>query len=72
MAQLACPLLLTEISHPQHRGRVTAIYNCLWNVGALINSWISFGTQNIPNDWSWRIPTLIQALPSLIQLSFIW
>ncbi|ETN40064.1 uncharacterized protein HMPREF1541_04339 [Cyphellophora europaea CBS 101466] len=72
MAQLASPLLLTEICHPQHRGRVTAIYNCLWNVGALVNSWISFGTQNIPSDWSWRIPTLIQAVPSLIQLAFIY
>jgi MFS family permease len=34
LAQLACPVLLTEICHPQHRGIVTAIYNCLWNLGA--------------------------------------
>jgi MFS family permease len=72
LAQLSAPLLLTEICHPQHRGRVTAVYNCLWNVGALICSWISFGTQNIDNDWAWRTPTLIQALPSVIQLMFIW
>ncbi|KAI7099534.1 hypothetical protein KC352_g38188, partial [Hortaea werneckii] len=39
LAQLSSPLLLTEICHPQHRGRVTAVYNCLWNVGALICSW---------------------------------
>lgn len=72
LAQLSAPLLLTEIAHPQHRGRITAVYNCLWNVGALICSWISFGTQNIDNNWAWRIPTLIQALPSVIQLCFIW
>lgn len=35
MAQMASPVLLTEICHPQHRGKVTAIYNCLWNLGAL-------------------------------------
>lgn len=35
LAQMASPLLLTEICHPQHRGPVTAIYNCLWNLGAL-------------------------------------
>lgn len=35
LAQMASPVLLTEICHPQHRGRVTAIYNCLWNLGAL-------------------------------------
>ena len=72
LAQLSSPLLLTEICHPQHRGRVTAIYNCLWNVGALICSWISFGTQNINNNWAWRTPTLIQALPSVICITFIW
>ncbi|KAF2834947.1 general substrate transporter [Patellaria atrata CBS 101060] len=72
MAQLSSPLLLTEICHPQHRGRVTAIYNCLWNVGAIINTWLTFGTKRIPSDWSWRIPTIIQALPSIVQLCFIW
>lgn len=34
-AQLASPMLLTEICHPQHRGPVTAVYNCLWNLGNL-------------------------------------
>lgn len=34
-SQMTSPLLLTELAHPQHRGPVTAIYNCLWNVGAL-------------------------------------
>lgn len=72
LAQLSAPMLLTEICHPQHRARITAVYNCLWNVGALICSWISFGTQYIDNGWSWRIPTLIQALPSVIQLMFIF
>jgi sugar porter (SP) family MFS transporter len=72
LAQSSAPLLLTEICHPQHRARITAVYNCLWNVGALICSWISFGTQYIDNGWSWRIPTLIQALPSVIQLLFIF
>jgi len=35
LTQMASPVLLTEICHPQHRGKVTAIYNCLWNLGAL-------------------------------------
>lgn len=26
----ATPLLITEISHPRHRGRATTIYNTLW------------------------------------------
>ena len=72
LAQLSSPLLLVEICHPQHRGRVTAIYNCLWSFGALICAWVSFGTQHINGNWSWRIPTLLQVFPSVIQFSFIW
>ncbi|KAF2742201.1 general substrate transporter [Sporormia fimetaria CBS 119925] len=72
LAQLSSPLLLTELCHPQHRGRVTAIYNCLWNVGAIICTWLTFGTKRIPNTWCWRLPALGQALPSIIQLAFIF
>lgn len=72
LAQMASPLLLTEICHPQHRGPVTAIYNCLWNLGALIVSCIGWGTVSIKNDWSWRSITFIQIVPSVIQLMFIW
>ncbi|KAG8158404.1 hypothetical protein KVR01_011526 [Diaporthe batatas] len=72
LAQMASPLLLTEICHPQHRGPVTAIYNCLWNLGALLVSSIGWGTAYIDNDWSWRSITLIQVVPSLIQITFIW
>lgn len=72
LAQMSSPLLLTEICHPQHRGPVTAIYNCLWNLGALIVSCIGWGTANIKNDWSWRSITFIQIVPSLIQITFIW
>ncbi|TLD25560.1 hypothetical protein PspLS_05522 [Pyricularia sp. CBS 133598] len=70
--QLASPMLLTEICHPQHRGRLTTVYNCLWNVGAFVVAWLSFGTNYIPSEWSWRIPCIIQGLPSLIQLTFIY
>lgn len=35
LSQLASPMLLTEIIHPQHRAPVTAVYNCLWNLGSL-------------------------------------
>ncbi|KAK3383331.1 general substrate transporter [Lasiosphaeria ovina] len=72
LAQIASPMLLTELCHPQHRGRLTTVYNCLWNVGALLVAWISFGTAYTKNEWSWRIPALLQALPSVIQLVFIY
>lgn len=33
---------------------------------------IGWGTAYIKNDWSWRSITLIQVVPSVIQLIFIW
>lgn len=72
LAQMASPLLLTEICHPQHRGPVTAIYNCLWNVGALLVTSVGWGTAQISNDWSWRSITLLQVAPSVVQITFIW
>ncbi|KAI0486509.1 general substrate transporter [Xylaria cf. heliscus] len=72
LAQIASPMLLTEIAHPQHRGRLTAVYNCLWNAGAIIVSALSLGTSYISGTWSWRVPALIQGLPSVIQIIFIW
>ncbi|KPM43272.1 hypothetical protein AK830_g3230 [Neonectria ditissima] len=72
MAQMASPMLLTEICHPQHRGPLTAVYNCLWNLGSLIVSVVGWGTASINGHWSWRSITLLQALPSIIQLCGIW
>jgi len=72
LAQLVCPMLITEIAHPQHRARITTVYNCLWNLGALICGWVAFGTQHIEGTWSWRVPTLLQGIFSIIQLAVIW
>jgi sugar porter (SP) family MFS transporter len=69
---MSSPLLLIELCHPQHRGPVTAVYNCLWNLGALLVACIGWGTARIPNDWSWRSITLLQILPSLIQIICVY
>ncbi|GKT83619.1 hexose transporter protein [Colletotrichum tofieldiae] len=66
------PMLLAELCHPQHRARLTTVYNCLWNVGALVVAWLSFGTDFLGNEWSWRVPAIGQAVPSVIQLLFIF
>jgi len=72
LAQMCSPLLLTEICHPQHRGPLTAVYNCLWNLGALIVSIVGWGTSKVDNDWCWRSITFIQTVPSIIQISGVW
>jgi MFS family permease len=72
IAQSSAPLLLTELCHPQHRARVTSVYNTVYNVGSIAATWITFGTFAINNNWSWRIPSLLQAFPSLIQFALLW
>lgn len=72
LSQMSSPLLLTEICHPQHRGPVTAVYNCLWNAGALLVTLMAIGTANIASEWSWRSITLMQLVPSSIQLAGVW
>lgn len=72
-AQIASPMLITEISHPQHRARFTTVYNCLWNGGAIIVNWLCFGLQYMPEgQWQWRFPAIFQGMPGLVQLVILW
>lgn len=72
IAQSCSPLLLTELVHPQHRPQYSTIYNALWYVGSVIGSCVVLGTEKLSGDWAWRVPCLLQAIPSLSQLIFIW
>ena len=65
-------MLVTELAHPQHRATFTAIYNSLWYVGAIVAAWLTFGTLHIKSEWAWRVPSLVQAFPSILQLIFVW
>lgn len=59
-------ILVTEIAYPSHRSLVTAMYMCMFYLGSSLCAWVAFGTRNIPNNWAWRIPVLMQiALPLL-------
>ncbi|KAA1472818.1 general substrate transporter [Dentipellis sp. KUC8613] len=71
-AAAAAPLLVTEIAYPSQRGQATSMYNTLWYFGSIVAAWTTFGTFTIPSSWAWRIPSLLQGLPSLIQLFLIW
>ncbi|KIW24258.1 uncharacterized protein PV07_09986 [Cladophialophora immunda] len=72
LSQLTSPMLLTEVVHPQHRAPFTTIYNCLWNLGSFFCNAIGFGLQYVKSDWSWRILTLFQIVPAIVQLLFVW
>ncbi|KAK5113816.1 hypothetical protein LTR62_003200 [Meristemomyces frigidus] len=68
---LGSPLLITEIAHPVERGKITALYNTQYYFGAFLGGWITFGTLYIPSNWSWRLPSLLQAAPSFVQVLLV-
>ncbi|KAH6982453.1 sugar transporter [Ilyonectria destructans] len=64
----AAPLLITEVAYPPHRGIASSLYNCGWYAGAVVAAWVTFGTRNDPTSWSWRIPSVLQALLPILAL----
>ncbi|KAJ4240354.1 hypothetical protein NW757_012532 [Fusarium falciforme] len=70
--QVACPILVSELSYPTHRGKMTALYNTFFYFGAIGAAWITYGTFKIQSTWSWRIPSALQAAIPFCQLLFIY
>lgn len=72
ISAVASPLLITELCHPQQRGKLTAVYNTFWYFGSTIAAWTTFGTLQLQSNLSWRLPSLFQFIPSFIQVVLIW
>ncbi|KAJ5684913.1 hypothetical protein N7536_007532 [Penicillium majusculum] len=66
------PLLITEISPAQDRAILVTISGATYHSGAFIAAWTTYGTLKIKNDWSWRAPSLIQGIFTLIMLAVVW
>ncbi|ODV82968.1 hypothetical protein CANARDRAFT_30434 [[Candida] arabinofermentans NRRL YB-2248] len=66
------PMLIAELAYPAHRGKVTALYNTFYYLGAILASWACYGTNGRGDDWGWRVPTLLQAGYPLIQIIFLY
>ena len=66
------PILITELAYPTHRGKLTALYNSSFFIGAIIAAWGTYGTFRLNSTWSWRIPSALQAALPLLQLAFFW
>jgi fucose permease len=64
--------LLGELGHPKERAFLGSMFNAFFGVGSVLGAGIVVRTLSIPNDWSWRLPSLLQAVPSVIQLIFAY
>ncbi|KAK9489219.1 general substrate transporter [Lipomyces doorenjongii] len=72
VALISCPVMISELSHPCHRNTFTSLFNTNWYLGSLIAAWTTFGTFRMHSSWGWRLPSILQGVPAIIQLSFIW
>ncbi|KAK2768149.1 hypothetical protein FQN54_000001 [Arachnomyces sp. PD_36] len=64
--------LIGELGHPKDRPTLTSLFNSSYFIGQITASAISLGTSEIETDWGWRIPSLLQICPSLLQIVFIF
>jgi sugar porter (SP) family MFS transporter len=67
-AIVAGAALLGELGHPKERQFLGSMFNAFYAVGALLGAGIVVQTQQINSNWSWRLPSYLQAAPSVIQV----
>ncbi|GFF50031.1 hypothetical protein IFM58399_08706 [Aspergillus lentulus] len=68
----SAPLLIAEIAHPQDRAILVTLSGASYHSGAFIASWVTLGTLQISSDWSWRLPSLLQAICTVVIIAGIW
>jgi len=71
IANLTAPTLLGELLAPKGRARVLGLFYSCYFVGSLSSSIVNYGCQNINSTWSWRLPSLLQVLPSFLALGLL-
>ncbi|KXJ88658.1 general substrate transporter [Microdochium bolleyi] len=72
IASSSAPMLAAELAHPESRTTLTSMYNTLWYFGSIIAAWTTYGSIRIQSDWAWRLPTLLQIVPALINMTSLY
>ena len=49
-----------------------SLFNASWVIGAIVAAGVTLGTFQMPTNWGWRIPSILQVTPSVLQIVFIW
>ncbi|OAK99101.1 general substrate transporter [Phaeosphaeriaceae sp. SRC1lsM3a] len=67
----AAPTLLGELLPPRNRARILGLFFSCYYVGSLASAIVNYGSQNIESTWSWRLPSLLQFLPSFLSVLIV-
>ncbi|GES60017.1 MFS lactose permease [Aspergillus terreus] len=69
---VSAPAYAVEISPPHWRGRAVGFYNCGWFGGSIPAAAVTFGTNYIDSDYSWRVPFILQCFACVIVIVAVW
>ncbi|KFH42472.1 Lactose permease-like protein [Hapsidospora chrysogenum ATCC 11550] len=64
--------LIGELGYPKERAYLTCFFNVAFYLGQIVAAGICFGTNNIPGNMAWKIPSWLQLVPSMMQILFIF
>ncbi|OIW27125.1 general substrate transporter [Coniochaeta ligniaria NRRL 30616] len=64
--------LIGELSHPKERAIMTSLFNSSYFIGQILAAAIAIRTADIKTNWAWRLPSLLQICPSLLQISTVF
>ncbi|KAF8178016.1 hexose transporter [Pholiota molesta] len=71
-AIVAASSLIGELSHPKERAVLGSLFNSCYFIGSIVAAGVTLGTFQMPSNWGWRIPSLLQVIPSCLQIGFIF
>lgn len=71
-AIIAGSSLIGELGHPKERATLTSMFNASYYIGSILAAGIAIGTVRIAGNWSWRVPSLLQIIPSLLQICTVF
>jgi len=63
---MVAPLYISEIAPPEIRGALLVLEEFSIVTGIVIAFWITYGTQYMSGEWSWRLPFLLQLIPGFV------
>lgn len=66
LSSIACPTYASEVAPTKYRAWMLGFYYDFWSLGGLSAALVTYGTARIQNTWSWRLPSLLQVVPSIL------